>query len=120
MTRPDDDVCFRDALESTHAVVERAMHELGLCGCGEPLPVLLRLLEVLEELARPHDERTLWKTESGSNWYLPLYVLDRLDFIEHGGSVAGERERRSDLGARLECGRANSPERELSGTVCRG
>lgn len=71
-------------------LVDAAMHRLDLCGCDEPLPVLLRLIDLLREFDKPHEERTLWKTwaEGRWAWTLVLYTLDRAQLIEHGGTVS--------------------------------
>ena len=72
--------------------------KLGVCGCGNPLPVLALLRELLEvgDLRRRDrwDESTqrldaaLPGYESALHW-LPLYWLDHAELSEHGGGVRG-------------------------------
>ena len=44
--------------EEHQALVDQAMKELGLCGCGDPNAVLVFLLDLLEQMTIPHLERT--------------------------------------------------------------
>ena len=72
------------------AALEEIMVNRGFCGCGEPEAASAFLLKLLR-LAPFYERREQLEQllPNAGVRYFVLYMLDRLDLTEHGGSVNG-------------------------------
>lgn len=85
----DEDGCWYDFDELWEAIW---CGVFGFCSCGDTGEQFDRLLEVLRlinNMDKKREERmlTLAKLKERQDLHIYLYILDKKDFTDHGGSV---------------------------------
>lgn len=87
-------ICFNDVEEYLHESTDWC----GFCGCGQPVMSLLCIHNCLRLIEDRHNDcypdyedwnRACDKIANRQVMYTLWYMLDRLELIEHGGSVPG-------------------------------
>ena len=84
---PEHEGCYQDKDGCYHDTIGTLIQcgVLGFCGCGRPEDNLALLLTRMEAIADETDGRF----QCGPEMHFIDYTLDKLGFLEHGGSLPG-------------------------------